>query len=109
MTTAALVSWTSPHAPCLVPGRGQSCDSGLGPEDQGWGARPTPGRGITVSSPASWSALCPHGGDTGRTWAFLALGSGQQHWVQQQLQATSSSSSTVPGGSGRGRGHRTPR
>lgn len=43
----------------------------------------------------------PHGGVMGRTWAFLPLG-----LEQQQLQATSSSSTTVAGGSGeRGRRH----
>lgn len=52
----------------------------------------------------------PHGGVMGRTWTFLPLGSGQQQRVQQQLQATSSSSSTVAGGLGReAEGTDTPR
>lgn len=53
---------------------------------------------FTPALPALASRLGSQAGDRGRTRSFLALGSGQQQPEQQQLQAMSISSRTVPAG-----------
>lgn len=93
MTTTALVSWTSPHVPCPVPGRGQSCDSGLGPEESGLGGQADAQAwrhrllsSFSVSPPSSWGGHGPHLGLPGPGLGAAALGAAAATGDQQQQQ-----------------------